>query len=451
MQSMNTTPLSAAEVRRRLESGEVVHVVAGADTNALLAALGSSIHVGEEIPPVAHETHPHVAKGVEVDGKDWVVAAREIQGGETLKTSGGRAVSARQSLLGGVLVLEPVYRNDAWREDDDTEDSASSKDPASSNKRFIDSIEVVDATPNEWPTCPVSADVALESPEMLQGIRLASRVLPESVVEAVMRFGETSSKSGALLIRGCPVGDLPMTPDTPTAHTEKDRTSEWTLLSVARLLGHPVGYLPEHGGDLVQNICPTRDGAVRQVSTSSKVTLLYHTEASFHPWRPRWLLLLCLRGDENAKTTLVSVNDILPRLSERSRTVLGARKFRTGIDESYAGGRSSAMSEPHAVIEVSNGVSSIRYDAELTQGLDEEARQALEELNQVLATCEGGVVLQPGDLVIVDNTVAIHGRSPFEPRFDGYDRWLQRAFVIADLKEVAGELDGRIVATRFMP
>ena len=109
------------------------------------------------------------------------------------------------------------------------------------------------------------------------------------------------------------------------------------------------------------------------------------------------------------------------------------------------------MSEPHAVIEVSNGVSSIRYDAELTQGLDKEARQALEELNQVLATCEGGVVLQPGDLVIVDNTVAIHGRSPFEPRFDGYDRWLQRAFVIADLKEVAGELDGRIVATRFMP
>ena len=40
----------------------------------------------------------------------------------------------------------------------------------------------------------------------------------------------------------------------------------------------------------------------------------------------------------------------------------------------------------------------------------------------------------PGDLAILDNRVTAHGRTAFRPRYDGADRWVQRTFVIADLR-----------------
>jgi L-asparagine oxygenase len=44
----------------------------------------------------------------------------------------------------------------------------------------------------------------------------------------------------------------------------------------------------------------------------------------------------------------------------------------------------------------------------------------------------------------------VHGRSPFTPRFDGSDRWLQRTFVVSDHTAADGERAGRIIGTRFL-
>ena len=114
-------------------------------------------------------------------------------------------------------------------------------------------------------------------------------------------------RSGAAVIRGVPVGAVPATPARPQAPTGKDLVSELALLTVARVLGQPVGYAPEHGGGLVQNLVPTPDDVGRQTSTSSGVRLGFHTETAFHPHRPRYLLLLCLRGDPAGQTLLCSV------------------------------------------------------------------------------------------------------------------------------------------------
>jgi L-asparagine oxygenase len=59
------------------------------------------------------------------------------------------------------------------------------------------------------------------------------------------------------------------------------------------------------------------------------------------------------------------------------------------------------------------------------------------------------VALEAGDLLIVDNSVAVHGRSPFTPRFDGTDRWVQRAFVVADLTASEADRNGRVITTQF--
>ncbi|TDD59964.1 hypothetical protein E1263_12755 [Kribbella antibiotica] len=44
-----------------------------------------------------------------------------------------------------------------------------------------------------------------------------------------------------------------------------------------------------------------------------------------------------------------------------------------------------------------------------------------------------GMVLVAGDLMVVDNRKAVHGRTSFVPRYDGNDRWLRRSFAVRDL------------------
>jgi hypothetical protein len=89
------------------------------------------------------------------------------------------------------------------------------------------------------------------------------------------------------------------------------------------------------------------------------------------------------------------------------------------------------------------------FDADLTVGIDTEAEDVLVAVRSAIAAVETAVVLEAGDLLVVDNNVAVHGRSPFSARFDGTDRWLQRSFVVADLAPSAGDRDGRVITTEF--
>ncbi len=208
----------------------------------------------------------------------------------------------------------------------------------------------------------------------------ACRLLPADVHDALVDFADDSNDAGALVLRGVPVGDLPPTPSIPSSAEKSNKISEFALLTVARRLGQPVGYAPEHGGDLVQNISPVARDADRQVSTSSKSTLAFHTEAAFHPHRPRYLLLLCLRGDPAAATTLCSVRALTEALSPRDRAVLGTARFTTAADESYVGGPSSKRSLPRAILTGDLARPKLWLDADLMRGTDDEAQGALERL-----------------------------------------------------------------------
>jgi L-asparagine oxygenase len=288
----------------------------------------------------------------------------------------------------------------------------------------------------------------------------AGRSLPAEVFDALVALQDAPPKEGALLIRGVPVGDVPATPTNPTDPVDKDRTSELTLLTIARRLGQPVGYLPEHGGDVVQNLVPTVAGADRQVSTSSRVDLAFHTETAFHPHAPRYLVLLCLRGHPEARTTLCSVHDVLDALDADTVSVLRQARFVCGVDESFLTGsgvlpREGALltrtSEhgPRAVIGGSEARPTFWYDADLMRGTDPAAQAALDQLGRAVAERQLAVTLEAGDCLVVDNAVAVHGRSSYAARFDGTDRWLQRAFVVADLAPSAPDRAGRIILTQF--
>ena len=56
---------------------------------------------------------------------------------------------------------------------------------------------------------------------------------------------------------GCRSASFRPLPRLPRRPPTRTRSASSRLLTVARRLGQPVGYEPEHGGDLVQNIVPT--------------------------------------------------------------------------------------------------------------------------------------------------------------------------------------------------
>lgn len=305
---------------------------------------------------------------------------------------------------------------------------------------------IVDAS--GWhPDVPVDLEPGDEHFIRLAG--RAGRTLPASVYTALVDFAERPHAAGALLLRHLPMGHVPATPPTPTTPTSKDRTSEFTLLTIARMMGHPVGYLPEHGGDVIQNLVPVATSADRQVSTSSAIDLMYHTEAAFHPHRPRYLLLACLRGDAAAVTTLSSVREVLPLLPSATVDVLFERRFRTAVDESYLHGRRNHLGEPVAVFAGTRDEATMVFDEDLMVGIDPEADDALRELGRLVRAHHTGVSLETGDVLVVDNTLAVHGRTPFVARYDGTDRWLQRSMVVSDLAASAAERTGRVITTVF--
>lgn len=279
----------------------------------------------------------------------------------------------------------------------------------------------------------------------------AAAPLDDEVRSALVAFAADSGPDGSLLLRRLPVGAVPATPPRPGVPTGKDYTSEHTLLSVACVLGEPIGYVQEHGGGLVQDIVPDRASRDRQVSSSSTVTLAWHTETAFHPHKSRYLLLLCLRGDPQAVTMLCSIERIRPWLDADTIAILREPRFRTRPDASFLDGDGPGAFGPlQPVLSGSPARPTFTFDEDLMIGTDPDAQSAFAALAQAVRSHATSVVLEAGDLLAVDNYMTVHARSPFPARFDGNDRWLQRAFVVTDLTPSATEREGRIVTTRFL-
>jgi L-asparagine oxygenase len=78
----------------------------------------------------------------------------------------------------------------------------------------------------------------------------------------------------------------------------------------------------------------------------------------------------------------------------------------------------------------------LRVDPAYTDAVPGDARAA-EAFAALCAQLEGGltdVPLNRGDVLLVDNHRAVHGRREFSARYDGTDRWLRKVTVVRDLR-----------------
>ena len=115
----------------------------------------------------------------------------------------------------------------------------------------------------------------------------------------------------------------------------------------------------------------------------------------------------------------------------------------------FRSGRRNRLGEPVSVFSGTRDEPTMVFDEDLMVGIDEVADDALRQLGRIVRAHHTGVSLEAGDVIVVDNTIAVHGRTPFVARYDGTDRWLQRAMVVSDLAKSAADRTGRVITTVF--
>lgn len=274
----------------------------------------------------------------------------------------------------------------------------------------------------------------VDDPDWVRAARRCAGDLPGGLAHRLSDFRRASGDAGAMLLHNLPVapGEMPETPMVAGSVQRVATVPAGVLMMIATALGDPVAYHAEKSGALVQNVVPVPGRENTQANTGS-VQLELHTENAFHPYRPDFVVLLCLRADHDRVAGLctVSIRRVLSGMDPAAREALSAPEFVTAPPPSFCVG---VPDEPHAVLAGAPDDPDLRIDFHATAPLTARARTALDGLRAMLAQAAVTLRLRPGDLAIVDNRVAVHGRTSFRPRYDGTDRWLQRTFVVTDIR-----------------
>lgn len=141
-------------------------------------------------------------------------------------------------------------------------------------------------------------------------------------------------------------------------------------------------------------------------------------------------MLLCLKGDKNAKTVYFFLDDLITNLSKKTIDALKKPNFllKTGsvsnVDE---------VLQDTTLTKNENGEYQIKLNTapNRSEGITIDAQEALQEVKAFFSGNQRpGINLEAGDLMILQNKRLFHGReafeisTPFEER-----RWLQRMYV----------------------
>lgn len=304
--------------------------------------------------------------------------------------------------------------------------------------------------------------------ERLDQVAVHAHELPVRIRTSLTAFRLTGRPYGGLVLSGLPVNES-LLGRTPAGYTDQPSSPEVQcataiLLLLGSLLGDPFSFYTQQRGQLVLDVFPVPSHEQAQLGSSSTVTLEWHNEDAFHPYRADWILLLGLRNHDGVATMFAPVQDV-DLDSETMRTLFEERfiilpdeshtavfnEVTTGVvgDAAAAGGfaRIAQMNASPRCLSILSGdrrAPFIRIDpAFMERSLgDAEAEHALDKVINAINCSLHDVVLGPGDMLIIDNLRAVHGRRPFRARYDGTDRWLRRINVSADLRKAEGRRFG---------
>lgn len=266
-------------------------------------------------------------------------------------------------------------------------------------------------------------------PSLLADLTPACRRLSRGLHEALR---PVDTADGLFVLRGLSVDDAGLGPTPGHWSTAGSSGALWdvVLLLVSALMGTPIAWDGQQDGRFVHNIVPSPGHETVQTGASSSVLLTPHTEDAFHPGRAHLLLLCCMRNHDGIATTAASIR--LAELSDQDVAELTRPVAPILPDDAYEDARRfGGRPAPVPTLFAGEDGLTLRYDPAYTP-LEETAgpwRAAYARLADELARVSVAVSLRPGDVLVVDNDMVVHGRVPFTARYDGTDRWLKRASV----------------------
>jgi len=315
-------------------------------------------------------------------------------------------------------------------------------------------LDPADAAAIQAAARTITADANETPDEFCRQALAASFELPKSLRSAVLNFSDVGSDTGIMVVRGLLVDDDLI--DTPLDN--KGGFGARTVFAremaiIAQLLGTMVAYEAEGNGHLIQDMVPNPKLAATQQSQGSKVELEAHTEQCFSPYKPDYVILGALRGDPGALTYAFSGRNITSQFSEAELAKLRQPLWATMIDDSFRPyiPNPEAVRGPYPILSGPIDDPYVLIDQDLMHGITAEAQDLLQKVVKVYIEHRDAHNLQAGDLLMLDNLRAMHGRSIYAPRFDGKDRFIARGFVVRDRRRLWPQLlgDRRTVAAVY--
>ncbi|WP_169708616.1 TauD/TfdA family dioxygenase [Trinickia terrae] len=286
---------------------------------------------------------------------------------------------------------------------------------------------------------------------------LASQELPRSLRALAQRYRQLELPCSVLMLRGMPVDDARIGPSP--SHWDAPWRSPPSLFEEAMqclttsLLGDMFGWRTQENGRFLRHIVPIEKDHAEQLGGGSSVTLVWHNEEAFHEHRADFLSILCYRNEERAETIFCGVDEI--DIPDDMWRVLSAPRFTILPDKSHLPEQNVSAQwrlDDHVFAQIRRMYESpqpvpalrgmrakpwLRVDEAFMSALpgDAEAEAALRWLIDACYAHQTSVVMQPGDMVWIDNKRAVHGRTVYSPNYGPRQRWLRRVNVHVNLRE----------------
>jgi hypothetical protein len=267
--------------------------------------------------------------------------------------------------------------------------------------------------------------------DFFDAAEIAEGILPEVARAALVRLRHGATD--AVVLRGLPADIEPGPTPRPgvTSRGAAHRGRAWIAMAVRRL-GGELAYAMEKNGAVVHDIFPTREGAQTQSNASWQVELNLHTENAFHPVRPDFVVLCCVRAPRQPPATrLALLRDLLPLLSDHELAILRQPRFTVHVTDSFRAEGQADLDVPLAALSGSQRWPVLRWHDTL-RGTDEAAERLCTVIRHAAAGITRQIDLHAGDLLAFANDRCLHGRDRFDTNLDGQDRWLLRSYVLRD-------------------
>jgi len=297
---------------------------------------------------------------------------------------------------------------------------------------------------------------SVETPEFADACSLSAQQLPRSLRELAHRFKYLHLPCGAVLLSGVPVDDERIGPspahwDAPWRNPPNLR-EEIAQCLISAALGDIFGWRTQENGRFLRHIVPIDKERNEQLGGSSSTTLVWHNEEAFHVLRCDFLSIFCYRNEERAETILSYIGDL--HIPDDKWAVLAAPRFVILPDKSHLPDqnisehwrlddhafehirRMHADPQPVPALSGAREQPFIQVDEAFMQALpgDHEAAEALDWLLRQFDAHKSAVIMQPGDMLWIDNKRAVHGRSVYQPNYGPRHRWLRRVNLTLNLR-----------------